>query len=261
MSILDVDLIKVVNALLAGFVASWVFYGLTPHPKASEFERVIQALIFTAFVQLPLALVRWAVMGLPQLSICGWRLSVWGTWTPSVELSWSVVLALLFGFAMAVCANKGQPHKFLNWLKLTKRTAYPSEWANAFHADRENDDCRATLHLKNGRRLFGKVLEYPDQPSVGHFRIVEAEWFLDDQEKQPLECAEALIAGEDVEFVEFEARGMDEARLACGVPQSGADTSTGSDEVNADASELTEREMTLEPALESKRERACPDRL
>ena len=38
--------------LLAGFVAAWVFYGLTPYKRPTPFERIVQALVYTAVVQL-----------------------------------------------------------------------------------------------------------------------------------------------------------------------------------------------------------------
>ena len=45
------DLIRLFYDLLPGFLAAWVYYGLTAHPKPSPFERVIQALIFTVIVR------------------------------------------------------------------------------------------------------------------------------------------------------------------------------------------------------------------
>ncbi len=44
------EIVDAIFRLLPGFVTAWVFYGLTAHLKASSFERVIQALIFTLFV-------------------------------------------------------------------------------------------------------------------------------------------------------------------------------------------------------------------
>ncbi len=41
------EVLKVIYALLPGFVAAWIFYGLTAPPRQSPFERVVQALIFT----------------------------------------------------------------------------------------------------------------------------------------------------------------------------------------------------------------------
>ena len=45
------EIVKVIYALLPGFLTAWVFYGLTAHPRQGTFERVVQALIFTGIVQ------------------------------------------------------------------------------------------------------------------------------------------------------------------------------------------------------------------
>ena len=45
------DFVTLLQYLLPGFVAAWVFYGFTSFPKPSQFERVVQALIFTIFIQ------------------------------------------------------------------------------------------------------------------------------------------------------------------------------------------------------------------
>jgi len=43
------DFVTLLQYLLPGFVAAWVFYSFTSFPKPSQFERVVQALIFTIF--------------------------------------------------------------------------------------------------------------------------------------------------------------------------------------------------------------------
>jgi len=45
------QVIALLQYLLPGFLAAWIFYGLTSYAKPSNFERVIQALIFTLFIQ------------------------------------------------------------------------------------------------------------------------------------------------------------------------------------------------------------------
>ena len=45
------EIVNVIYALLPGFLAAWIFYALTAHPKQGPFERVVQALIFTGIVQ------------------------------------------------------------------------------------------------------------------------------------------------------------------------------------------------------------------
>lgn len=85
--------------LLPGFLAAWVFYGLTSHPKPPQFERTVEALVFTFVVQ---ALVKFTEL---MLLLAG-RCFVLGTWTESSSLLWGFVLAGLLGAGLALAANK-----------------------------------------------------------------------------------------------------------------------------------------------------------
>src|SRR5688572_26081894 len=98
-----VDLLTLFNNLLPGFVAAWVFYGLTAHPKTHQFERVVQALIFAVPVQLLNVAVREMAFALG-----GWH--SFGEWSSNVSLFWSYSLALFFGFLVATAANNDFPH-------------------------------------------------------------------------------------------------------------------------------------------------------
>ena len=44
------DFVTLLQYLLPGFVAAWIIYSFTSYPKPSQFERVVQALIFTIFL-------------------------------------------------------------------------------------------------------------------------------------------------------------------------------------------------------------------
>ena len=83
-------LVQVISYLLPGFVAAWVYYGLTAHPKKSPFERVVQALIFTVFVQSATIALRWGLLFIGKSYPLG-------TWTPEVTQVWSMVNGVLIG--------------------------------------------------------------------------------------------------------------------------------------------------------------------
>ena len=100
------EIISVVYYLLPGFVSAWVFYGLTAHQKASPFERVVQALIFTVFVQSFVTIVSWILLGLG-------RLVPLGVWSQGCALVWSVMIALACGLAFAGLANTDRVHTLL----------------------------------------------------------------------------------------------------------------------------------------------------
>lgn len=206
--------------LLPGFVAMWVFAGLTAYPKLSEFERVVEALIFTAFAQAATVLVRLWLLHL------GSQGRVWGEWTPGVERVWSIALAVMLGLLFATLANYDAVHKVLRRLKLTKQTGYPSEWFGAF-TDRGRN--YVTLYLEGERRLFGSVDEWPTDPKSGHFSMAEAEW-LDDDKRIALNGVRILIPATQVIFVEFmpiQSKGEEhESETAAATPTTSATEGT-----------------------------------
>ena len=57
------EVVAVLTFLLPGFVGAAVFYSLTSHPKPGEFDRVVQALVFTTVGQAVAWLLR-ALSGL-----------------------------------------------------------------------------------------------------------------------------------------------------------------------------------------------------
>lgn len=187
------EVIGVIAYLLPGFLAAWVFYGLTAHPKTTPFERVVQALIFTAIVQGVTSVTRWAL---------GHASAWWtfGVWTSDVAKVWSLINAVIVGVGVAVCVNNDVCHLALRWLRITKRTSHPSEWFSSFSRDRRF----VILHLKGERRLHGWPEEWPDQPDSGHFLIDHPKWILDDNDCVPLHLVDRLlIPASEVEMVEF----------------------------------------------------------
>ena len=184
------EVVTILTFLLPGFVATAIFHSLTAHPKLNEFDRIIQALIFTTVVQ---AIVK----GVP---LVGSLAGVAPLWTRESE----IVVAVLVAVAVAVVAVYASNHdtllRFLRWIGLTRETSYPSEWYSAFA---RNPDCYVVLHLKGERRLYGWPEEWPSRPDQGHFRIAEAEW-LTEGERLPLTGVSViLVPGEEVEMVEF----------------------------------------------------------
>ena len=184
------EVVTILTFLLPGFVATAIFHSLTAHPKLNEFDRIIQALIFTTVVQ---AIVK----GVP---LVGSLAGVAPLWTGESE----IVVAVLVAVAVAVVAVYASNHdtllRFLRWIDLTRETSYPSEWYSAFA---RNPDCYVVLHLKGERRLYGWPEEWPSRPDQGHFRIAEAEW-LTEGERLPLTGVSViLVPGEEVEMVEF----------------------------------------------------------
>lgn len=175
--------------LMPGFVAAWVMFGLTSHPKPSQFERLIQALILTAIVQslMPLA---------ESLHEC------WFTTTKYSEHRelWSIVFALLIGLLLAFFVNNDWFHRVLRKIKFTSRTSHPSEWFYVF-----SQKIRfVVIHLHDGRRLYGWPKEWPIDPKRGQLYLMEPTWLLDNNEQIVNETVEGILLDcSEIRFVEF----------------------------------------------------------
>ena len=184
--------------LLAGFVAAWVFYGLTPYKRPTPFERVVQALVYTAVVQL-------LTTGITDAArFVGWE------WAGGFLLGSGgiFVSAILIGGGFAWLANRDYPHFWLrNTLGITTQTARRCNWADAFDSDVYE---YIILNLKDGRRLFGRPSLWPDSHAEDHFLMEHYAWLSDHGENVPdlsgislSKDAQILVASEAVDTVEF----------------------------------------------------------
>ncbi len=187
------EIITVLRFLLPGLVAAWIFYALTSYPKPSEFERIIQALIFTTIIQgITVVIFLFALDPATQLDN---RLAWSSGFNDVVALS----VAVLFGLFASMFANNDLIHWILRNLRITKETSFATEWFGAF-AKRET---YVVLHLSGQRRLYGWPEEWPNDPEKGHFSIAEAEW-LEEEKRILLDGVEnILVPVNEVNIVEF----------------------------------------------------------
>lgn len=184
------DFIKFIEYLLPGFLASWVFYGFTAFVKPNQFERVIQALIFTIIVEATLIALR--------------QIFSFNFMNAERDILVAVPLAFVVGIVFATFANHSLLHRCAIWLKLTSETSYPSEWYGVF----SKNVTYVVLHLKDERRIYGWPLEWPSQPDFGHFQLTDAVWLLQNDAGEQVEHSmtgvdSILIASADIQFVEF----------------------------------------------------------
>lgn len=186
------DFIALLQYLLPGFIAAWVFYSFTSFPKPSQFERVVQALIFTIFVQ---ALV-YIINKVYLLMSTKWATVVWST---NSEVIWSISSAILLGILFSYFANNDKIHKKLRDWKITRETSYPSEWFGAFL----QNVTYVVLHLDGERRLYGWIKEWPSEPEKGHFVLVQASWLEDDNQLPITGVDSIMVDAKEVKMVEF----------------------------------------------------------
>jgi len=186
------DFVTLLQYLLPGFVAAWVFYSFTSFPKPSQFERVVQALIFTIFVQALVYIIKRIFFFVGKK----WPVFIWNTHS---DIIWSIILAILLGILFSYFANNDKIHKKLRDWGITRETSYPSEWFGAFL----QNITYVVLHLDGERRLYGWPKEWPSEPEKGHFVLIQASW-LDEDKDIPITGVDSIMVDvKEVKMVEF----------------------------------------------------------
>ncbi len=169
------DVLTLLTQLMPGFLTAWVVYGLTTYTKPTQFERVVQALIYSFIVNC-------LVAALELTFVLIGRVITLGVWNKSAELITSTVVALLLGLVFSYYMRNDSFFKLARRLNLTNRTPFPSEWYGAF----AKTPRYLVLHLNGGRRISGYPIEWPTEPTAGHFRLTDAAWIDDKNTETPL---------------------------------------------------------------------------
>lgn len=187
------EVIPLLQYLIPGFLAAWIFYSLTAFKRPDTFGQIVQALIFTFVIQS-------LVVGLGALLlVTGERYFSVGMWDRKSETLWSAVIAVLMGFISCHIASSDKLHALLRKLNITRQSSYPCEWYSAFSTRQRH----VVLHLVDGKRLFGWPIEWPAEPARGQFVLEYPRW-IDDSDKGIRTGAEIIVIDvSKVQWVEF----------------------------------------------------------
>lgn len=177
------DFIAILQYLLPGFLAAWVFYAFTSFSKPSQFERVVQALIFSLMIQ--------ALVFLEKFIVCLNNQSL--PWTQRLDIVCSTITAIILGAVFSYYSNNDKFHHLARRLKLTNKTSFPSEWFGAF----SRNVTYVVLHLNDERRIYGWVKEWPSDPDHGHIELVQPSWLVVTKTGDRREQTEIPMAGVD----------------------------------------------------------------
>ena len=182
---ISTDLIEILQYLFPGFITLALFYNLTSYSKPSNFEKVVQALIFTLFIQALEPISKY--LGIEQHD-------------DSASLIFSIVTAIILGLVFSFFVNNDWIHKMLRCIRITRETSFPSEWFGSFL----NNQTSVMLHFHDERRLFGWPTEWPSEPEKGHFLINTPYWIYENGDiKRIAGVSNILVNVKSVKWVEF----------------------------------------------------------
>ncbi len=179
------DTIAILQYLLPGFLAAWVFYGFTSYSKPSQFERVIQALIFTVPINALVYSEKLLLFTIGER----WRI---GQWSEESDLISSALNALIIGILISYYANNDRFHAFWRKIGVSTEPTFPTEWIGVFR----KNTTYVVLHLKDDRRLFGWPEVWPANAGNGHFDMQYASWIVDGKNYELPRVKSIMISAE-----------------------------------------------------------------
>jgi hypothetical protein len=196
----DSALLTALQFLAPGFVAAWVLFALTADRKLSDFQRVVQALIFSVFIKVAVSVVE---------GVCAF-FSQWihlGSWTADVEFAWSVGGGLVFGLLLSWLLATDRLHSLLRKSKVTTQTSRPSVWYSCFC---DHPETYVVLQLADDRRIQGWPSEWPSIPGEGHIRLDRAVWLVvEGRNQQEVPMPEGnfiMINSAEIRWIEFQPK-------------------------------------------------------
>ncbi|MEN0105741.1 MAG: DUF6338 family protein [Pseudomonas sp.] len=190
------EVIPLLQYLIPGFLAAWIFYSLTAFKRPDSFGQIVQALIFTFVIHGVVGALGWLLTGF------GEHVFAVGPWGPVSHSFCSFFVAVLLGLASCYSANNDRLYRFLRRRKITRETSYPSEWDSAFSLY----PGFVVLHLLDGRRLYGWPTHWPPYSSSGQFVIQAPSWLDQDGVETPLSADGMVIDVSKVQWVEFSSQ-------------------------------------------------------
>lgn len=186
------EVVPLLQYLIPGFIATWIFYSLTAFKRPDSFGQVVQALIFTFVIHSAVLLLGWIFTTVGHVYTVG-------QWNAAAQSVCSGFLAVLLGLLSCKIANNDTLHRYLREHKITQQNSYPSEWFNAF----SNRPRFVVLHLVDERRLYGWPEQWPHNPSTGQFVIQAPSWLNDAGDETPLGAEALVIDVTKVQWIEF----------------------------------------------------------
>ncbi|MGR2663093.1 DUF6338 family protein [Chromobacterium haemolyticum] len=182
---LSKDLLVLLQYLMPGFLSAWVFYGVCSYNKPSQFERVVQALIFTFVIKALVLLFE------TLLLFVGKYYSI-AKWSSGVELFYSIFFAVLFGFVLAYFVEMDGFHRLLRSFKISNKSGYATEWVQAFNLYKRY----IVINFSDGRRLIGWPMIWPTDSSSGHIFLTDYQWLFDQSSSESGDSKELQQSGE-----------------------------------------------------------------
>jgi hypothetical protein len=177
--------------LLPGFLASELVRVLSTRPKRSEFDKIIQAFIYSLVVyvcfssfspSLPITIhIERGVEATHYFP----ELHFW----PLIELTG---VAIGVAIAVATMMNHDFPLSIFKKLRITQKTFRPSVWNDVF----QKSYGYVQVELADGRNIIGWLAFYSDTPQDAALYLEDAAWLKEDKSQVSIDGPGILLTKE-----------------------------------------------------------------
>ncbi|PAA01270.1 DUF6338 family protein [Pseudomonas fragi] len=189
---LSAEIIPVLQQLMPGFLAMIIFYWLAEAPKPTQFERVLQALISTAVIQL-------LVMGVEKAAYYLGNYYSFGEWSEVSTNVSAIFLAVSIGLALAHLCNSDAIFSVARKMGFTTKASQD----DGVHIHKIFSNSGMILHFTDGKRLMGYLDVFPNNKQSGVYLVSNPIWITADVRQECPETNTIMISGTDVQWVEF----------------------------------------------------------
>jgi hypothetical protein len=165
--------LQVFLILLPGFSAAYVVQALATRRSQSDFERVVEALVFSFIIyvcyiplnggRLPFHIEHDPIGKIDDTVL----------WEPA-QLAWLAVVTAAFAL-LAVAYIRFDGNRIFRWVRLTERTTRNSIWNDIFERE-AIDNQPVQIELADGRNILGVLLYYSDASEDGSLYLTQASW-------------------------------------------------------------------------------------
>jgi len=159
--------------LLPGFSAAYIVQALATRRSQSDFERVVEALVFSFIVYVCYVPLNAGKLPFHIVHDPTGKADETILWEP-VQLAWLAAVTLGFAFS-TVAYIRFDGNRLFRFLQLTERTTRNSIWNDIFERE-AIDNQPVQVELADGRNVLGVLLYYSDASEDGSVYLTQASW-------------------------------------------------------------------------------------
>jgi len=185
------EALVVLLILLPGFFAASIVQGLCTRPKQTEFDKVIEALLYSFVTYLAFTAIIGRVPVSMRVEPDG-QAKLVSVQTRVGPLLWLGLIALAIALIVSISTNNDLHGRVLRKLRFTQRTARSSVWSDVFHYA----SGYVQVELVDGRNVLGWLRYYSDTPEESSLYLEDAAWIRPDNTKVPVKGPGILLTKE-----------------------------------------------------------------